>query len=98
MKLCFSRHFKCREYTHVTSVGILGRPTLQFEIIINVFHSFEYLCYGSTAIYILNLTVWGWTLDIQVLTSKVDPRTIRVKQVAIFFSERGEVTSNVLQR
>ena len=44
--------------------------------------SFEYLCYGSTAIInIFSLTVWGSTLDVsicvyirQIMTSKVDSR------------------------
>ena len=45
-------------------------------------YSFEYLCYGSTAI--INsfpLTVRGSTLDFrrQILTSNVDPRALRVK-------------------
>ena len=41
--------------------------------------SFEYLCYGSTATRnIVILTVWGSTLDVRILTSKVDPRAVRV--------------------
>ena len=45
----------------------------QFEIIINVSalsDLFEYLCYGSTAI-----------INMFTLTSKVGPRTVRVKHV-----------------
>ena len=47
--------------------------------------SFEYLCYGSMAIInIFTLTVWGYTLVVsvyrrQILTTKVYPRTVRVK-------------------
>ena len=45
--------------------------------------SFEYLCYRSTAIRnIFSLTVRGSTLDVrfrQILTTKVDPRAVRVK-------------------
>ena len=48
--------------------------------------SFEYLCYGSTTIIIVTLTVQESTLDSesdvyrrQILTSKVDPPTVRVK-------------------
>ena len=42
--------------------------------------SFEYLCYGSTGVInIFTLTVRGSTLDVRNLTSKVDPRNVRVK-------------------
>ena len=46
--------------------------------------SFEYLCYGSTAILnIFTITVRGSALDFRIwrlqTTSKVDPRTVRVK-------------------
>ena len=57
--------------------------------------SFEYLCYGSTAIInsftltvrgsIFTLTVRGSTLDVygrQIMTSKVEPRTARVNAAA----------------
>ena len=50
--------------------------------------SFEYLCYGTTAIiHIFTLTVRGLTLNFrrQILTSKVDPRAIRVKVLAAWF-------------
>ena len=54
----------------------------QFEIIINVLalsDKFEYLCYGSTAIRnISNLTCLQCGERRQILTSKVDPRAIRV--------------------
>ena len=40
-------------------------------------HSFEYICYGSTAIEnIFTLTVWGSTLDVRmILMTKVDPQS-----------------------
>ena len=47
--------------------------------------SFEYLCYGATAIvHIFTLTVRGSTLVVriwrlQILTTKVDPRAVRVQ-------------------
>ena len=44
--------------------------------------SFEYLCHESTTIRkIFTLTVRGSTLDYrrQILTTKVDPRAVRVK-------------------
>ena len=58
----------------------------QFEIIITVLvtfsDSFEYLCYGSTNIInMFTLTVQRSTLVYrrQILTSKVDPRAVRVE-------------------
>ena len=41
--------------------------------------SFKYLCYGSTTIRnILILSVRGPTLDVRILTSKVDPLAVRI--------------------
>ena len=44
--------------------------------------SFENICYGSTSIInnYFTLSLWRWTLYVynHILTSKVDPRTIRV--------------------
>ena len=51
----------------------------QFEIIINVPVSFEFLCYGSPAIInIFTLTVWGSNL------TKVDPHAVRVNLLSYF--------------
>ena len=47
-----------------------------------LFDSLEYLWYGSTIIInMFTLTVWEWTLD--VMTSKVEPRTTRVERFYI---------------
>ena len=41
--------------------------------------SFDYLCYGSTTITnMFTIEVWGFYRR-QILTSKVDPRAVRVK-------------------
>ena len=50
--------------------------------------SFEYLCYGSNAIInIFTLTARGLTLESdvyrrQILTTKVDPRTVKVNPLS----------------
>ena len=85
------------ELKQVVSGNILIKPLkrwiyetkgfFQFEIIINVLFSspdsFEYLCYGFTAIRnIFTFTVQGSILVVRIRrlqTSKVDPRAVRVK-------------------
>ena len=59
------------------------QKVLQFKIIINVlvklFFSFEYLCYGYTAIInIFTLTVRGSTFDVRIWYVYVDPRAVKV--------------------
>ena len=55
--------------------------------------SFEYLCYGSTTIInMFTLTARGSILDRrQILTSKVDPRGVSVKDVASTTHDTGQI-------
>ena len=83
----------------------------QFKMIINVldiapFNSFEYLCYGSTAI-ITSFTLYSVGIDFshQILTSiddrfwrLVDPRTVRVNPLtAKLFNWNSQKKVNFFQ-
>ena len=54
-----------------------------------LFDSFEYLCYGSTAI--RNILSESDVYRRQILTTKVDPRAVRVKGLYLSFSKVPDI-------